>query len=282
MSDRCLKFIEQNKGQPFFLYAAFTLPHYPEQALKQFEKRYEKLDKVRRPYAAVVSSADFYIGLLIDKLENLKLRNNTLIIFMSDNGYNYPMQIHKWSYIQVDDHPSGLPKGHYFGASGGGNTGKWIGHKGTFLEGGVRVPAIISFPGIIPEGEVRDQAVTVMDWYPTVLEMCGVEKTENVKLDGKSLVNVINSGKTPSPHQILHFQWHKEWAVRQGEWKLIFGRPKEAFVGGKNRKRKLTLRNLKDEKPEVKDYATEHPEIVTRLRKLHEAWVEEVTPVEDQ
>lgn len=280
MTDRCLEFIEQNKSQPFFLYAAFTLPHYPEQALEEFEQRYADLDDVRRPYAAVVSSADYYIGQLIDKLDSLKLRHNTIVIFMSDNGYNYPMQMHKWAYIQVDGHPSGLPKGHYFGASGGGNTGKWIGHKGTFLEGGVRVPAIISYPGIVPEGEVRDQAVTVMDWYPTVLELCGVKKPDSVKLDGKSLVKVINSDKTPSPHEVLHFQWQEEWAVRQGEWKLIFGRPQEAFVGGKNRKRKLTLHKLSDEKPEVKDYTSEHPEIVDRLRKLHETWLEEVAPAE--
>ncbi len=282
MTERCLKFIEQNQDQPFFLYAAFTLPHYPEQALEQFEKRYKNLDDVRRPYAAVVSSADFYIGQLIDKLESLKLRKNTLVIFMSDNGYNYPMQMHKWAYIQTDNHVSGFPKGHYFGASGGGNTGKWIGHKGTFLEGGVRVPAIISFPGIVPEGEVRDQPISVMDWYPTILDLCSVKKPGGLDLDGKSLVKVLNSPDAPSPHEVLYFQWHKEWAVRQGQWKLIFGRPKEAFVGGKDRKRKITLRNLNDKHPEVKDYAAEHPEIVNRLRKLHETWVKEVMPTGTQ
>lgn len=278
MADRCLEFIKQNQEEPFFLYAAFTLPHYPEQALEKYSKLYEKLGKARRSYAAVVSSADHYIGKIIDQLEDLNLRENTLIIFMSDNGYNYPMRMHKWAYIREDNDPSGFPKGHYYGADGGGNTGKWIGYKGTFLEGGVRVPAIVSYPEVVPQGEVRDQVVTVMDWYPTVLELCGVNPPENVKLDGKSLAEVMKKSQAPSPHDVLYFQWKDEWAVRQGNWKLIWGRGREALVGGKNRKKMFRLRNLNDEQPELKEYATQYPEIVDRLHKLHQAWEKEVTP----
>ncbi len=263
MVGRSLKFIEQNKERPFFLYVAFNIPHYPEQALKQHEQRYEKLTGPRRPYAAVVTTTDHYIGQIVDKLEALELRENTIVIFMSDNGHSMENQ----NRIRVDDHNSGYPKDHFYGAHGGGNTGKWIGQKGSFLEGGVRVPAIISYPDRVPQGEVRDQIVTAMDWYPTVLELCGVKRAA-ADLDGHSLLPIINSQPAASPHKVLHFQWHKQWAVREGDWKLI----------GRDNREQVSLHNLADEQPEVTNYAKQKPEIVARLQKLHVVWAEEVSP----
>ena len=107
------------------------------------------------------------------------------------------------------NHSSGYPRGHYYLAhGGGGNTGKWIGHKGDFLEGGIRVPAMISYPAKIPQGQTRDQIVTVMDWFPTVLELCGIEQKANPpKLDGHSMSKVIADPKSASDHEVLHFGW---------------------------------------------------------------------------
>ncbi|MGY8660664.1 MAG: sulfatase/phosphatase domain-containing protein, partial [Verrucomicrobiales bacterium] len=88
------------------------------------------------------------------------------------------------------------------GASGGGSTGKWIGHKGQFLEGGIRVPAIISYPAKLPKGEVRDQIVTAMDWYPTILKLCGVEaKPVWPKLDGHNILPLIDSAAVKSNYK---------------------------------------------------------------------------------
>ena len=160
MVQRSLKFIMQNKDRPFLLYVPFNIPHYPEQALKRFEAVYKDIaDPARRSYAAIVSTTDHYIGQIVDKLEALGLRENTIIIFMSDNGHSEETG----NRIRVDNHGSGYPKGHFYGASGGGSTGKWIGQKGSFLEGGVRVPAIISYPAKLPKGEVRGQIITAMD-----------------------------------------------------------------------------------------------------------------------
>ena len=266
MVQRSLKFIMQNKDRPFLLYMPFNIPHYPEQALKRFEAVYKDIaDPARRSYAAIVSTTDHYIGKIVDKLEALGLRENTIIIFMSDNGHSEETG----NRIRVDNHRSGYPKGHFYGASGGGSTGKWIGQKGSFLEGGVRVPAIISYPAKLPKGEVRGQIITAMDWFPTVLDLCGVQQPSNSpKLDGHSVLPLIRSAKAKSKYKILHFAWGKTWAVREGDWKLI----------GSNGNTKVSLRNLVDAKPEAKDYAKAKPEIVQRLRTLHSDWVKEVSP----
>ena len=266
MVQRSLKFIMQNKDRPFLLYVPFNIPHYPEQALKRFEAVYKDIaDPARRSYAAIVSTTDHYIGKIVDKLEALGLRENTIIIFMSDNGHSEETG----NRIRVDNHRSGYPKGHFYGASGGGSTGKWIGQKGSFLEGGVRVPAIISYPAKLPRGEVRGQIITAMDWFPTVLDLCGVQQPSNSpKLDGHSVLPLIRSAKAKSKYKILHFAWGKKWAVREGDWKLI----------GSNGNTKVSLRNLVDAKPEAKDYAKAKPEIVQRLRTLHSDWVKEVSP----
>ncbi|MFT5108440.1 MAG: arylsulfatase A-like enzyme [Pseudoalteromonas tetraodonis] len=260
MVQRSLKFIDENRAHPFFLYVPFNIPHYPEQALKRFEEPYKDMgDPARRSYGAIVTTTDHYIGQIVDKLDSLGLRENTIVIFMSDNGHSEETG----NKIRIDNHKSGHPKDHFYGASGGGSTGKWIGHKGNFLEGGIRVPAIISYPKRLPKGEVRDQVVTSMDWFPTLLELCGA--TTESKLDGHSLLPIIESPDAESSYGgVLHFQWQKRWAVRDGDWKLF-------FPG-------LKLHRLSDENPEVKNYAKENPEIVDRLKKMHEQWAREVAP----
>jgi arylsulfatase A-like enzyme len=267
MVQRAVKFIEENKDRPFFLYVPFNIPHYPEQALAHFEALYRGMaDPARRSYGAIISTTDHYIGQIVEKLISLDLRDDTIIIFMSDNGHSEETQ----NRIRVANHKSGLPEGHFYGASGGGNTGKWIGHKGNFLEGGIRVPAIISYPARLPKGEVRGQIVTAMDWYPTVLQLCGIKPDSDApKLDGHSLLPLIESAEVESDYGgVLHFQWGKKWAVREGDWKLL-------GVEGKPR---MTLHHLVGENPETIDYANDQPDLVERLKALHDAWIQEVTP----
>jgi arylsulfatase A-like enzyme len=266
---RALGFIEQNRDKPFFLYLAFNIPHYPEQALAEHEKLYAHLkDPARRSYGAVVTTTDHYIGKVVNRLEALGLREKTIVIFMSDNGHSEE----KGLAIRVDEHTSGYPKGHPYGASGAGNTGKWIGHKGTFLEGGIRVPAIISYPGTLPQGQVRDQIMTAMDWFPTVAELCRVErKPDAPSLDGHSLLPLIKSPDAESAYKgVLHFSWRGDWAVREGEWKLISTSPRSSA------KPVLSLHNLAGEHPEAVDHFKDQPEIVARLQALHETWAGEL------
>jgi len=132
------------------------------------------------------------------------------------------------------------------------------------------VPAIIGYPGKLPQGAVRDQIITVMDWYPTVLELCGIEREVDAPmLDGHNFLPIIESAESPSGYEgVLHFQWGKKWAVREGDWKLI----------GIEGKSKVTLHRLTDDKPETIDHAEEKTDLVQRLKTLHRQWAEEVTP----
>ncbi|NOX53651.1 MAG: sulfatase-like hydrolase/transferase [Planctomycetes bacterium] len=271
ITDEALSFIARNQQRPFFLYFAINLPHYPEQALERFTRYYHELPEPRRSYAAAVSTADDCVLRILTRLESLKLLQDTIVVFMSDNGYSAEDY-----QIEVDGHASGYPRGHKYGANGGGgNTGRWLGAKGSFLEGGIRVPALLSYPRRIPGGLVRHQAITAMDWFPTVLELCGLKPPPGVILDGHSLLPIIQDSHAPSPYGVMHWQWQKGWMVRDGDWKLIvngsygIGRPKLPDV---------YLANLSDNPPESVNHAAEHPEIVRRLRERHDQWVREVTP----
>jgi arylsulfatase A-like enzyme len=269
MIEKAVRFIDSNRTQPFVMMVAFNLPHYPEQPIAKFKDAYPDMPMPRQSYARVISSVDDHIGRVMEKLESTGLRDNTIVIMTSDNGHS----IEDSKGIAVDDHSSGYPRGHYYLAhGGGGNTGKWIGNKGTFLEGGIRVPAIISYPARIPQGQVRDQIVTTMDWFPTVQELCGIQSDANApKLDGRSMNQILVNPEAPSAHQVLHFAWAKNWAVRENDWKLI------SKLDAKTGKEILSLHNLAETAPEVKNHVQEQPEKVKELIALHDAWERDVS-----
>jgi arylsulfatase A len=268
LTEKAVQFIEANQSKPFFMMVAFNLPHYPEQPTARFKDAYAEIQMPRQSYARVISSVDEHIGRVLGKLESAGLRENTIVILMSDNGHS----VEDSNGIGVDNHTSGYPRGHYYLAhGGGGNTGKWIGHKGTFLEGGIRVPAIISYPKLIPQGETREQVITTMDWFPTIRELCSVPSDgDSPQLDGHSLTRIIADAKASSDHEVLHFAWAKNWAVRKGDWKLI------CKWNAKSSQPIYSLHNLGDAQPEVKDYAQMESQMVQELISLHEEWEKDV------
>ena len=266
--DEAVDYIEAKRDAPFFAMVAFNLPHYPEQPNGDFKDAYSDLEMPRRSYARVVSTVDAQIGRVMKAIEKSGQRENTIIIFSSDNGHSEENN----KGISVDDHTSGYPKGHYYLANGGGGfTGKWIGRKNTYLEGGLRVPAIISYPKQLPPGEVRDQTVTVMDWLPTLVDLIGLPKPK-AHLDGHSMISIINNSTAPTQHSVLHFDWRDNWAVCEGDWKLIatFNKNKKTMA--------YSLHNIAEANPEVEDHADENPKLVDHLIKLHEDWAKDVMP----
>ena len=260
------RFLAANRDRPFFLYVAMNTPHYPEQSDTMFDQFYADHPPPRQSYAKFVSTTDDRIGRIVRKLDLLGLRENTIIVFASDNGHS-----EEDFQISVDGHSSGYPKGHNYGPfGGGGNTGKWRGSKNTFFEGGLRVPAIISAPRQLPSGEIRDQVVSAADWFPTLVELCGIDRP-NVKLDGASLLPIIRDN-VASHHDVLHWQWFDRWAVRRGKWKLVHDKRLHPANAPND-----FLANLEDEQPERTNHAQEQPELVQELTELHNAWLQEVS-----
>lgn len=253
MLREAVHFIEQNRRRPFFLYFASNLPHYPYQPDEKWRKHFKDLPYPRNLYAAFLATLDDRIGALLRRVDELGLRERTIIIFQSDNGHSTEDRAH----------------------SGGGSAGPYRGAKFSLFEGGIRLPAIISWPGHLPEGAVRTQAVHGCDWFPTVAKLCDV-KLLNPDLDGKDLSPVIHSAEAASPHDVLHWQvdsgTNTQWAVREGDWKLI-GNALDTTHGDKNRERiPLFLSNLADDPGEHKNYTSDQQQRVEHLRQVHQQW----------
>lgn len=263
---KAITFLEQNRENPFFLYVPFNLPHYPYQPDADYAEKYRHLPEPRRLYAAMVSTVDRRIGRIMEKVDELSLRESTLIFYMSDNGHSTE-DAWNWDF-------------RYGAHGGGGYTGRWRGAKGSFLEGGIRVPAIISMPGTIPEGEVRDQVVTNMDLFPTICEMCDLVPPDR-ELDGHSLWPVISDKSAETLYDRLYFQWQQRWMVREGNWKLIVngldttGKYSEHEEGNVVMETPF-LAHLADDEPELINHAAQKPDIVERLEGLYSSWHSQV------
>lgn len=253
MVEECKRFISDNRQRPFFLYWAINMPHYPLQAIRKWRERYKDLKDPRRMYAAFVSTVDEMIGEVVTHLDRLGLREDTLIIFESDNGHSEEVRT--------------------FG--GGGNPGPYRGHKFTLWEGGIRLPCIVSWPGRIPQNVVRDRMAASIDWMPTIAEYCDVP-LPSYPIDGKSIVRMIESERAPSPHEVLHWETGKHWAVREGDWKLVHNGPATERDGRKIPQVEDFLSNLAEDVTETKNLAADHPEIVQRLTNLHNEWARQV------
>jgi arylsulfatase A len=252
MVNECKKFINDNKDRPFFLYWAINMPHYPLQATEKWRKKYQHLDAPRRMYAAFISTMDEMVGQVVRHLDESGLRDNTLIIYLSDHGHSVEQRTF----------------------SGGGSSGDFRGHKFTLWEGGIRIPCIVSRPGHIPQNAVRDQMAISIDWMPTIAQYCGLKPPEH-KIDGKNIVPVIESRDAPSPHKVLHWETSrgKHWAVREGDWKLVHNGPATDYKGRKLPKAETFLSNMALDTTETKNLTEDHPEVVRKLTNLHDEWI---------
>ena len=251
-------FMEDNRTRPFFIYYAMNSPHYPYQGTEEWLQYYndQGVAYPRNLYNAFVSTTDDYIGALVQKMEELEILENTIIIFQSDHGHSTEERAH----------------------FGGGSAGPYRGAKGSLFEGGIRVPAIISWPEQLPQGAVRDQMATAADWFPTIAELCGLSPPTHV-IDGKSIVPLIKNTSGEEVHHFFHWTFNKQWAVRRGEWKLLYD-PQDT-----SQKRNAPTNNAEDlyylvdlskDIGEKNNIAVEHPEIVRDLKTLHEAYVQEI------
>ena len=245
-------FLEHKKQQPFFMYFAMNLPHYPYQGDEKWLEYYREKGVAypRDLYAAFLSTQDERIGQLIKKLEELGLKENTIIIFQSDNGHSTEERAH-W---------------------GGGSAGIYRGAKQCLFEGGIRVPAAISWPGKIKTGEVRDQFAVNVDWMPTLAELCGIP-LDTKDLDGKSLWPIIQDGQKATLHQEGYCWKFKDmWVARKGKWKLI-GNPYDTSQRDYTFSEKMFLVNLEEDPGEQKNLAEQYPDKVKELERQYNEWL---------
>ncbi|MCL6274836.1 arylsulfatase [Muricauda sp. 2012CJ35-5] len=258
--EKALTFMEHNKDSSFFLYYASPLPHLPLQIPKKYAKPYLDIIGNEEPYigdqgyfpnpypkasyAAMITLLDQHLGELIQKLKDLGIYENTLILFTSDNGPTYT------GGVDFEHFESSKPF-----TNGAGKT------KGHVYEGGIRVPFVASWPQKIKEGSTSAHQSVFYDVMPTLCEVAGIEAPNEI--DGISFLPELLGKKQPE-HDYLYWEFPSykgQQAVRIGDWKGI---RKNIFEGNL----KIELYNLKTDIEEQNDLAQQHPEIVERIEDI--------------
>ena len=251
ITSESIRFIEENKNSPFFLYIAHPQPHVPLFVSKDFE------DITRNGlYADVITEIDYSVGRIINSLEENGLTENTIVVFTSDNG----------PWLSYGDHS--------------GSSGIYREGKGTTWEGGVRVPSIIKFPNRL-KPRIIDEPVMGIDWMPTFASITGSKLSDNI-IDGKNIWPLLSGKTIKSPHEKLYFYYrvNELHSIRMDDWKIHFARTyrslngKEGGVDGipvkydMNLLENNELYNLVEDPKEKNNVYDEFPEVASKLEEL--------------
>ncbi len=240
---------KQNKSKPFYLYLAFNAPHTPYQAPQEYIDRYKSIeDPTRRTYAGMISCLDDEIGRVVKALETAGLRENTLILFHSDNGGTRNAM---FAGVMADMSKVKIPC----------DNGPYREGKGTLYEGAVRVCALANWPGHIKAGAV-DGLIHAVDLYPTLATLTGASTAKCKPLDGVNAWETIAQGSQSKRSDIVYNIEPFRAAIRAGEWKLVWKTLLPSSV---------ELYNIATDPGESKNVAADHPEIVARLKHRIEA-----------
>ncbi len=264
INEKALKFIDVNYKKPFFLYLSYTLPHAAlqlpagdktmESYKQQFNEQavpvklpwngegYEPQPYPHAAYAAMVSRLDSYVGSIMDKLKTFGVDKNTLVIFSSDNG----------------PHKEGGNEPNFFNSNGG-----LRGIKRDVFEGGIRVPMIACWPGVVKPGSVSNYVGAFWDFLPTFAEIAGQRPPENI--DGVSILQTLQSKKNQPEHKFLYWEFYEEGgkqAVRMGKWKGVRLKVFE------NADAPVQLYDLETDVKETNDIAAKNPAIVNEIKKI--------------
>jgi arylsulfatase A-like enzyme len=233
-----ISFIERHRNQPFFVYLPFNAVHAPLQAPEEYIAKFKHIsDPTRRIFAAMLSALDDAVGMVLSKLRELKLEENTLVFFISDNGG--PTR-------QTSSRNDPLR-----------------GFKGQVLEGGIRVPFLMQWKGHLPAGKVYEHPVIALDICPTILAAVGAEIPKD--LDGVNLLPYLAGEAKGRPHEALFWRFGRQWAVRVGDFKLVCC-PQE-FGSDEPQ-----LFNLSEDIGERINLAPKMPQKVKELKAVYDEW----------
>lgn len=249
LGDDAVNWIDaQDADTPFFLYLAFTAPHAPYQAPQAYLDKYGHVaDPSRRAYSAMITAMDDQIGRVLEALQRRGLRDNTLIVFQSDNGGTRDSRFTG----EVDMSKSVMPA----------DNSPYRDGKASLYEGGTRVVALANWPGHIPPGTVVNERIHITDMFPTIAALAGASTAESKPLDGLNVWQTISHG-APSPRaQVVYGIEPYRAAVSDGDWKLVWKTTLPSSV---------ELFNLADDPGEKTNLAAENPEIVAKLKQLAE------------
>ena len=203
-----LRFIDEHKADPFFVYISYNAPHgassldrgirgfvqAPGKCLDQYPSPDGLAAERRHKFMAAVTCMDSSIGRVLDRIDEHGLRQDTIVIFVSDNG-----------------------------AGGGGDSGPLRGRKGQMFEGGVRVPFLMRWPGKIAPGTVSDEFLTALEVFPMLVEAAGSSLPEDVELDGFDMLPILQ-GQAKSERESMFWERQGEYGARLGRWKLVHSR----------------------------------------------------------
>lgn len=240
--DQAIRFIEGNKDKPFFLYLPINAPVPPLQVPKTY---YDRLGHIKdenvRGYQAVLLAYDEALGRILQRLKDLGLEDNSIVIFASDNG-------------NAVTRP--------------GSNAPFSGGKFTTREGGIRTPYIIKWPRHLAAGGVFDKPVSTLDILPTLSAAAGIALPDTKQVDGVNLLPYLDDPAKGAPHDVLYWKLGNFAAVRKGPWKL--------FVDGDHAV--ATLHDVDTDPAETTDLSAQEPRIFADLKQLLQAWQQSLPP----
>ncbi len=248
-TEKALAFIDRNRQRPFFLYLAYTIPHWsdydgnsPDSQIVPSDAPYTDRDwpQVEKNYAAMIARLDGDVGKIMDRLRKLGIDNNTIVFFSSDNGPSAE-RVHQVEFFD--------------------SNGPLRGVKRDLYEGAVRVPMIARWPGKVPAGRTNDQVWAFWDFLPTAAELAGLPAPE--KTDGISMVPTLMGRPQERQHEYLYWDYGHvrdvfKQAVRWGNWKAVRNGKDEA----------IELYDLKNDLGEMNDVAARHPKVVKKIVEI--------------
>jgi len=247
ITDEAVRIVTSKHDRPFFLYLNYSVPHYPLDEPTEWTSMYEATiaEPSRRLFAASITHMDHGIGRIVEALNEASLRENTLIVFVSDNGGQQSWHSNTEYKGRYADKPHTVL----------GDNRPLRGWKGQVYEGGIRVPALANWPGVLEPGR-SDVLVHIVDWMPTLCGLVGYKPPRDLRWDGRDVWPAIRGEAKPSGQRLLYWKTPNASAVRSGDWKLVLA----------NDGRSAQLYDLASDPYETNDLAERDPARVAELR----------------